>query len=112
MQLSPQKLRALVEGAFTVIPSRCTRDEIVFLCPEPGCQDQSGNRSVNVHTLVTNCWRCNRAGNFLNWAHKLGHEFDLNDIDLYDQRSVEELYGDLDALYVSKRSVIAYVNDV
>lgn len=33
-------------------------------------------------------------------------------MELYESRPVEQLYGDLDALYATRKSVVAYVNDV
>lgn len=49
----------------------------MFLCPE--CGDTSGNRSVNLRTGVTNCWRCGKGkfnkGNFIAWAKANGFQF-------------------------------------
>ena len=69
-------LKAEIESTFSVVPSRSTANELVFVCPEPGCGDQSGNRSVNLLTGKTNCWRCNKASNnFVAWARHLGFAF-------------------------------------
>jgi len=68
-------LRQEIESLFRVIPERCSTDELVFICPE--CGDKSGNRSVNLKTGRTFCWRCNKGnnnkGNFLAWARALGY---------------------------------------
>jgi len=74
MPISPV-LRQEIEGAFEVIRTRSTAHEIVFICPQPGCGDKSGNRSVNIRTAKTNCWRCNVAGDFTAWASRLGYHF-------------------------------------
>jgi hypothetical protein len=83
--------RAVIELNFEVVPSRSFGDEMVFICPQPGCGDRSGNRSVNVKTGRTNCWRCNVAGDFFRWAKKLGYEIRPGE----DQSSstVEDLTG-------------------
>ena len=75
MRIGPT-LRAEIESTFQLAPGRSTQTELVFLCPEPGCGDQTGNRSVNLQTGATNCWRCNRASrNFIHWARRLGFHF-------------------------------------
>jgi hypothetical protein len=70
-------LRAEIEHTFQVAVARCTTDELVIVCPE--CGDVSGNRSINLKTGVTFCWRCNKGkhnkGNFLAWARANGHTF-------------------------------------
>jgi hypothetical protein len=45
------------------------------MCPEPGCNDETGNRSVNLKNGKTSCWRCNIGGNFISWARRLGYTF-------------------------------------
>lgn len=84
-------LKQTVESMFDVIKDRSTRDELVFMCPQPGCGDQSGNRSVNLRNGKTNCWRCNKGGDFVAWAKFLGYEVEeegsdqavpLEDIDM------------------------------
>lgn len=57
------------------MPGRCTQEELVFLCPQ--CGDQSGNRSVNARTGKTNCWRCNKGGDFVHWARGAGYSLEL-----------------------------------
>lgn len=43
-----------------MVDERCSPDEVVIICPEPGCGDQSGNRSFSLKTNLTNCWRCGK----------------------------------------------------
>ena len=69
-------LRQEIEHTFQTVKNRCTSEELVFLCPQPGCGDSSGNRSVNLKTGKTYCWRCNIGGNFLKWAAAIGFRFD------------------------------------
>jgi hypothetical protein len=57
---------------FDVVRDRCTPDEIVFICPQPGCGDSTGNRSVNLKSGKTSCWRCNIGGDFVKWARWIG----------------------------------------
>jgi len=66
-------LRQTVESMFQIIKDRSTVDELCFLCPQPGCGDETGNRSVNLKTGKTNCWRCNKGGDFVAWARYLGY---------------------------------------
>jgi hypothetical protein len=82
-------LRLTVESLFDVIKDRSTSDELVFLCPQPGCGDQSGNRSVNLKTGKTNCWRCNKGGDFVGWAKFLG--YDITDDGTTQAQPLEEL---------------------
>jgi len=72
--MTGQTLRQTVEFLFTVIRDRGTKDELYFVCPQPGCADETGNRSVNLKTGKTNCWRCNKGGDFVRWARFLGYE--------------------------------------
>lgn len=75
MRIGPA-LRSEIESTFQMAPGRSSQTELVFLCPEPGCGDQTGNRSVNTQTGYTNCWRCNKASrNFVQWARHLGYHF-------------------------------------
>lgn len=111
-KLVGSKLKMVAESLFTVIPSRCTRDELVVICEQPRCGDQSGNRGINLKTGKTGCWRCNVGGDFLSWIKTLGHDPDLSDIQLYDTSTLESASADLDAVYATRRSVVAYVNNV
>jgi len=56
--MSPDKIKREIGNAFEVIKNRSTDDEIYILCPVSGCDDKTGNRSINVKTLYTHCWRC------------------------------------------------------
>ena len=85
------QLRSFVEVNFDVIKTRCTTDEVVFVCPQPGCKDVSGNRAVNLRTGKTNCWRCHIGGDFIHWVKALGYEVDLTSASALDVNVVEEL---------------------
>jgi len=106
------KLRTVAEGLFQVIPGRSSVDELVMLCEQPRCGDQSGNRSVNLKTGKTNCWRCGVGGDFLAWIKTLGHDPDLSDIQLYDTATLDDAMKDLDSVYATRRSVMAITNDI
>ena len=82
-------LRQTVESLFDVIKDRSTSDELVFRCPQPGCGDESGNRSVNLKSGKTNCWRCNKGGDFVLWARFLGYE--ISDTGSMQAQPLEEL---------------------
>lgn len=56
--MSPERLRHELAAHFQVVKDRGGVDEVIIICPVPGCQDKTGNRSVNTRTLWTNCWRC------------------------------------------------------
>lgn len=94
-------LRAEIENTFNIVRERSTRLELCFVCPEPGCGDQSGNRSVNLQNGKTSCWRCGKGGNFLSWARSLGYRFANSDdvaivgsLDTWDddEKSRDKLY--------------------
>ncbi len=55
---SPVKLRRLIDLHFDVVEDRSSGDEVTIICPEDGCPDRSGNRSINIVSGATNCWRC------------------------------------------------------
>lgn len=76
MSLRGSALKSVVEDLFQVVKDRSTGDEIVFVCPQPGCGDNSGNRSVNLTSGQTNCFRCNKGGDFVKWARWLGYTVD------------------------------------
>jgi hypothetical protein len=111
-KLVGNKLKTVAEGLFQVVPTRSSRDELVVICEQPRCGDQSGNRSINLKTGKTNCWRCNVGGDFLAWIRTLGHEPDLSDVALYDTSTLDDAMKDLDAVYATKRSVLAVTNDI
>lgn len=85
--LTGSQLRATVESLFRVIRDRSSGDELAFLCPQ--CADSTGNRSVNLKTGLTNCWKCNQGGNFSSWARFLGYE--VKDTGVVMARPIEEL---------------------
>jgi hypothetical protein len=74
--MNPKALKFEVEAMFEVVRDRSSDTELVFICPVPGCGDKSGNRSVNLKTGKTNCWRCGQGGDFVKWAKFLGYEVD------------------------------------
>lgn len=71
--MTGENLKDTVNRLFTVVRPRSSSHELVFICPEPTCGDQSGNRSVNLRTGKTGCWRCNKGGDFVIWARRMGH---------------------------------------
>lgn len=91
--MTGQTLKMQVESMFDVVKSRSSGDELVFVCPVPGCGDQSGNRSVNLKNGRTNCWRCNTGGDFVKWARWLGYAVEDDSTPLL---SMEELFKLLD----------------
>jgi hypothetical protein len=68
-------LKQEIENTFEVIRSLSNQNELTFICPQPGCGDTKGKRSVNLKNGKTNCWRCNVGGDFLQWAKRLGFRF-------------------------------------
>jgi hypothetical protein len=68
-------LKQEIENTFEVIRGRSNQSEITFICPQPGCGDSSGNRSVNIRNGKTSCWRCGVGGDFIIWAQRLGYQF-------------------------------------
>jgi len=96
MPISPV-LRQEIEGTFEIIKTRSTHLEIVFLCPQPGCGDKTGNRSVNIRSGKTNCWRCNVAGDFVSWANKLGFHFSSSSGEAGMGVSLADMLPDLNA---------------
>ena len=72
-------LKREIEHTFNIVPSKCTAEELVFVCPEAACGDASGNRALNLRTGKTFCWRCNKGahnkGSFLAWARANGYTF-------------------------------------
>lgn len=92
---------------FEVVKSRSTADELHFICPVPGCGDQSGNRSVNLKNGKTNCWRCAIGGDFVKWARWLGYAVDDSGTPML---SLDELLNLLDA--PKSTSVIPVINEI
>jgi len=71
--MTGDQLRETVEQLFQPVPHRSTATELAFVCPQPGCTDSSGHRSVNLKTGQTNCWICGVGGDFVRWAQRLGY---------------------------------------
>ena len=82
-------LKQAVESLFTVIKDRSSTDEVCFICPQPGCGDTTGNRSVNLKNGKTSCWRCNKGGDFVTWARFLGYT--VKDDGVVAIRPIEEM---------------------
>jgi hypothetical protein len=85
------KLRREIDALFTVVPDRCSGDEVVIICPIQGCGDRTGNRSINLKNGKTNCWRCNRAfSSFEKMCRALGLEVSGDDLTEPDLSSAEQ----------------------
>ncbi len=88
------QLKAEIEHTFQIAKTRCTTNELVFVCPE--CGDTTGNRSVNLTTGATFCWRCNKGkhnkGHFLAWAKANGYNF--TNSSNFSSVSIEEIFTD------------------
>lgn len=96
LHMTGQSLISEVNSLFTVVPDRSTRDEIVIICPEPGCGDQGGNRSINVKSGKTGCWRCNKGGDFVKWARRLGHIIDDSETSAVTVDSLDLMADDIE----------------
>lgn len=105
--MNGQTLKMQVESMFEVIKDRSIGDELTFICPVPGCGDQSGNRSVNLRSGKTNCWRCNIGGDFVKWARWLGYAIEEAGTPML---SLDELFGLLDP--PKPVSVIPVINEI
>lgn len=85
-------LKHEIENTFHVISARSSADELMFICPE--CGDQSGNRSVNLKSGKTHCWRCGKGksgkGLFTAWARSLGYTF--SETTSYTGETVEDVF--------------------
>lgn len=100
-------LKQEIESTFEVVRSRSSQNELTFICPEPGCGDQSGNRSVNLKNGKTNCFRCNIGGSFIPWARRLGYHFS-NGNDATSHLSLKELFN----IKPEVRSILPVVAEV
>lgn len=86
------QLRIEIENlGFHIIPDRTHGDEIVFVCPEPGCGDVSGNRSANLKNGKTSCWKCGKGGDFVRWARRLGYKIEEDGTVSAEMSESEEL---------------------
>lgn len=100
MTPNASRIKRTVDELFEVNKDRSTSEELVFVCPQPGCGDKSGNRSVNLKTGRTNCWRCNVGHpNFFKWVKKLGYDVEDGIVDP-DVNEVEKLMDEADNIGV------------
>lgn len=100
-------LKQEIENTFEIVRSLCTQNELVFICPQPGCGDTKGKRSVNLKNSKTNCWRCNVGGDFVQWAKRLGIRL-ANGEDAGSTLSLKELFE----IKPEVRSILPVVADV
>lgn len=77
-------LKFQISDLFTAVPERSSGDEVCIICPELGCEDRNGNRSVNLKSLKTYCWRCGKGGDFFIWAKRLGFSVENREVTDYD----------------------------
>ena len=82
-KINPRYLRRLLVQHFDVIQERTNDIEVVIICPEDGCPDKSGNRSINLQTGFTNCWRCKKGGHVISFLRR--HDIEV------DTESLEEI---------------------
>lgn len=94
--MNGQSLVSEVNALFQVVPDRSTKEELIIICPEPGCGDKSGNRSINVKSGKTNCWRCNKGGNFVHWAKSLGYVIEEGETQSVSIDTLELLSEEID----------------
>jgi hypothetical protein len=72
-RVNSRQIVRYIETHFQVVRERSTKSELCFICPS--CGDQTGHRSVNLTSLLTNCWRCgSRDGHVAWWLRKIGHD--------------------------------------
>ena len=96
LHMNGQAIISEVNALFSVVPDRTTREELIIICPEPNCGDKSGNRSVNVKSGKTNCWRCGVGGSFVRWAKSLGYAVEEGETQAVSIDSLESLSDELD----------------
>lgn len=94
--MNGQALISEVHAIFSVVPDRSTREELIILCPEPNCGDKTGNRSINVKLGKTNCWRCNKGGDFVRWAKSLGYSIEDGETQAVGIDTLEGLSDEID----------------
>lgn len=91
-------IKTTAESLFDVVKGRSTAVELVVICPVPSCGDRSGNRSINLKTGATNCWRCNKgSGNFFAWCRSLGYDVDEGESASISRSDTEELIDSIGA---------------
>lgn len=84
-KIRPARLKRILEQHFEVVHERSNSEEIAIICDQPGCGDLTGNRSVNLKTGLTNCWRCNVGAHITTLLEKQGIEPDDEDLDDFVQ---------------------------
>lgn len=94
--MNGQSLISEVHSLFQVVPDRSTKEELIIICPEPGCGDKNGNRSINVKSGKTNCWRCNKGGHFVRWARGLGYSIEEGETQSVSIDTLELLSDEID----------------
>lgn len=103
--MTKEQIISFVQTNFVVVKERCTNEELVFVCPVPGCPDKSGNRSVNLKTAKTGCWRCSSKGRFDIWVRGLGYEVPKED-EIGHAPLLEDVLSMFDHKPKSKPSVV------
>ena len=83
-------VRKLLDDNFEVVEDRSTADEVTIICPNDACGDRSGNRSVNLKSGLTNCWKCGK------WKGPVAWLFRDCDVE-YDEASLDSLDVEPDA---------------
>jgi hypothetical protein len=82
-KLNPRYLRRLLEQNFDVISDRSNSDEVTIVCPQPNCQDRSGNFAIDLKKGVVHCWRCNYGNHVIPFLRS--HDVEV------DSESLEEI---------------------
>lgn len=89
-------LKSAVMSLFQFVPDRSSSTELVIVCPCKGCSDSTGNRSINVKTGKTSCWKCNRGySTFERFCNSLGVNVGEFGVVSTDVDEVEKLSKDL-----------------
>ena len=100
-----QALKQAISNLFGIVKDRSTPEELVFICPEPGCGDRTGNRSANLRNGKTSCWKCNKGGDFVRWAKHLGYKIDGI---VVPESSVEAFERQVEQTSVPKLATLVY----
>lgn len=61
----------------------------MLVCPDSGCPDKTGNRSVNLKTGLTNCWRCKQGGHVIPFLRR--HDIEVDGESLEEIASIDVL---------------------
>ena len=103
MKIIGQPLKDVLSSYFEVVDSRSTKDEVTIVCPEQGCGDSSGNRSFNLKTGQTSCWRCGNPTSGHGYTWLKAHGVDVSDLKTIQQgplKSVSEIESELGNLRI------------